>query len=88
MINCIIYVEGSMSIFIIYIGIKRPQSHCDCTNFKASFAIIIINFNEILKMVHLTMFVIFYVDVISCQIFNLLHIYHIFAGITHFLKWF
>jgi hypothetical protein len=31
-------------------------------------------------MAHLTMLVIFYVDVISCQIFNLPHVYCIFAG--------
>jgi len=30
-------------------------------------------------MAHLTMFVIFNVDVITCQNFNLLHIYHIFV---------
>jgi hypothetical protein len=30
------------------------------------------------------MLVIFYVDVISCQIFNLSHIYHIFVKKTHF----
>jgi hypothetical protein len=51
---------------------------------KASLAIIIINFNEIFKMAHLTMLVIFYVDVIPCQIFNLLHIYCIFGEIFIF----
>jgi len=30
-------------------------------------------------MAHLPMFFIFYVDVISCQKFNLPHIYHVFA---------
>ncbi len=69
-----------MSIFIIYICIIGPQSPFDYTNFKASLIIKIINFNEILKMAHLTMLVIFYVDVISCQIFNLPHVYCIFAG--------
>ncbi len=83
-VNFIIYVERSMSIFIIYIGIINPQSHFDCTNLKASLAIIIINFNEIFKMAHLTMLVIFYVDVIPCQIFNLLHIYCIFGEIFIF----
>jgi hypothetical protein len=34
------------------------------------------------------MFVIFYVNVITCQIFNLLHIYSIFDENFHFLKWF
>jgi hypothetical protein len=36
-------------------------------------------------MAHLAMFVIFYVDAISCQIFNLSHIYRIFAEKIHFL---
>jgi hypothetical protein len=63
-----------MNIFIVYIGIIRPQSHVHCTNFKASLGIIIINFNEILIMARLIMLVIFYVDVIIYQIFNLLHI--------------
>jgi hypothetical protein len=35
-------------------------------------------------MAHLTMLVIFYVDVISCQNFNLPHIYHIFVKKPHF----
>jgi hypothetical protein len=60
-----------MSIFIIYIGIIRSQSHFDCTNFKVSLVIKIINFNEIKKTTHLVMLVIFYVDVISCQNFKL-----------------
>jgi hypothetical protein len=38
-------------------------------------------------MSHLAMLVIFYVDVISCQDFNLPHIYHIFVLKTHFLRW-
>jgi hypothetical protein len=45
--NCIIYIEGSMGILIIYIGIIRPLSHLDCINFKGSLAIKIINFNGI-----------------------------------------
>jgi hypothetical protein len=56
-----------MNIFIIHIGITRPHFCFDCTNFKASLVIKIINFNEILKMSHLAMLVIFYEDVISCQ---------------------
>jgi hypothetical protein len=48
-INFIIYIEGSMNIFIIYIGIIGPQFHFDCTNFKVSLVIKIINFNEIKK---------------------------------------
>ncbi len=64
-----------MNIFIIYIGIIRLESHFDSTNIKASIGIILINFNEIFKMAHLTMLVIFYVDVIIYQNFNLLHNY-------------
>jgi hypothetical protein len=75
-----------MSIFIVYIGIIGPQSCFDYTNFKFSLVTKIINFNEIKKMAHLTMFVIFYVDVITCQNFNLSHIYHILVEKTHFLK--
>jgi hypothetical protein len=85
-INFIIYIEGSMTIFIIYIGITRPQSHFDGTKFGALLVIKIINFNEIKKIAHLVMFVIFYVNVITCQIFNLPHIYHIFAKKSHFLS--
>jgi hypothetical protein len=85
-INFIIYIEGSMKIFIMYIGIIGPQFRFDCTNFRASLIIIIINFNKFFKMVHLAMLVIFYVDVISCQNFNLPHIYSIFVEKTHFLK--
>jgi hypothetical protein len=51
----------------------------DYTDFRASLVIKIINLNEIKKRLHLVMLVIFYVDVISCQIFNLPHIYRIFA---------
>jgi hypothetical protein len=36
-------------------------------------------------MAHLAMLVIFYVDVISCQNFNLSHIYRIFVQKTQFL---
>jgi hypothetical protein len=38
-------------------------------------------------MAHLIVLVIFYVDVITCQIFNLPQIYHILAKKSHFLKW-
>jgi len=86
-INFIIYIEGSISIFIIYISIIRAWFHFDYTNFRASLVIKIINFSEFLKMAHRGMFFIFYVDVIFCQNFNLPHIYHIFAQKTHFLKW-
>jgi hypothetical protein len=78
-IHFIIYIEGSMSIFLIYIGIARPHFHFDYTNFKVSLVIKIINFNEIKKKSHLIMLVIFHVDVISCQNFYIPHIYCIFA---------
>jgi hypothetical protein len=51
-----------MNICIIYIGIIGPQPCFDYTNFRASLIIKIIKFNEIEKMAHLTMFVIFYVN--------------------------
>jgi hypothetical protein len=38
-------------------------------------------------MTFLAMLVIFYVDVIFCQNFNLPHIYRIFAENIHCLKW-
>jgi hypothetical protein len=85
-INSIIYIEGSMCIIIIYIGIIGPLSHFDYTNFKVSLIIKIINFNEILNMAHLVIIVIFHVNVITYQIFNLSHIYHIFVENPHFLK--
>jgi hypothetical protein len=47
--NFIIYIEGSMNIFIVYIGIIGPQLRFDCTNFKTSLSIKIINFNGIKK---------------------------------------
>ncbi len=72
--NFIIYIEGPLSIYIIYIGIIRPQSCLESTKFRASLVIEIINFNEIKKTAHLAMLVIFYVDVIFSQIFNLPHI--------------
>jgi hypothetical protein len=73
--NFIIYIEGSMIIFIVYIVIIRPQFCFDCINFRTPLIIKIINFYEIKRMAHLTMLVIFYVDVITCQNFNLSHIY-------------
>jgi hypothetical protein len=78
-INFIIYIERFMNIFIVYVGIIWPYSHFDNTNFKASLVIKIINFNGIKKLAHLAMLVTFYVDVITCQNFNLPHIYHIYA---------
>jgi hypothetical protein len=75
-----------MNIFIIYIGIIGPQSHFHYTNFNASLVIKIINFNEIKKMAHLTMLVIFYLNAITCQIFNLPHIYRILAKKNLFFK--
>jgi len=38
-------------------------------------------------MSNLAMFVIFHVNVITCQNFNIPHIYHIFVEKNHFLKW-
>jgi len=69
-INFIIYIKGSVSIFIIYIGILGPLSHFDCTNFKVSLIIKIISFNGINKMVHQAMFVIFHVNVIVLSNFQ------------------
>jgi hypothetical protein len=68
-----------MNIFILYIDIIGPLSCFDYTNFKVSLVIKIINFNEISKMAHLVMIVILHVNVITCEIFNLPHIYHIFV---------
>ncbi len=51
-IKFLIYIEGSMSIFIIYIGILRPLFHFDCINFKVSLVIKIINFKGIFKMAY------------------------------------
>ncbi len=82
----IIYIEGSMSIFTTYIGIIGPKSCFDCIKFRVSLIIKIINFTKFLKMPHLTMLVVFYVDVIFFQNFNLPHIYCIFALKAHFFK--
>jgi hypothetical protein len=73
-----------MCIFIVYIGILGPLFCFECTNFKASLVIKIINYNGIKNMAHLAMFVIFHVNVITYQIFNLPHIYHIFVEKNHF----
>jgi hypothetical protein len=73
-----------MGIFIIFIGIIGPMFHFDCTNFKVSLVIKIINVNEIKNIAHLVMLVIFHVDVFTCQIFNLAHMYHIFVRNTFF----
>ncbi len=51
-----------MGIFIICIDIIGPVSRFDCSNFKVS-----INFDEIKNMVHLVIFVIFHVNMITCQ---------------------
>jgi hypothetical protein len=48
-INFIIYIEESMSIFIVYIDIIGLESHFDYINFKVSLVIKIINFNGIKK---------------------------------------
>jgi len=62
------------------------MSRFDYINFKASLVIKVINFNGIEKMDPLAMLVIFHVNVITCQIFNLPHIYRIFAEKTHSLN--
>ncbi len=64
----------------------RPLFCLDYTNFKASLVIKIINFNRVLKNSHLVMLVIFHVNVIICQKFNLAHIHCIFPEKTHFLR--
>jgi hypothetical protein len=46
MISFIIYIEGSMNIFILYMGIVKSLFCFDYTNFKFSLDIKIINFNE------------------------------------------
>ncbi len=76
-----------MGIFIVYIGIIKPLSRFDYITFKVSLVIKIMNFNGILKMAHLAVLVIFHVNVITYQIFNLPHIYHIFVEKTHFLRY-
>jgi len=43
------HIEGSMNIFIIYIGIIGPLFRFDCINFKFSLVMKIINFNGIKK---------------------------------------
>jgi len=76
-----------MGIFILVIGIIEPLSHFDCSKIKVSLVIKIIKFNQIKNMVHLVMLVIFHMNVITCQNFNLPHIYYIFVRKTHFFKW-
>jgi hypothetical protein len=66
-------------IIIIYIGIIGPLSHLDYINFKGSLVVKIINFNGISNMAYLVMLVIFHMNMITCQIFNLPHIYPIFV---------
>jgi len=75
-----------MGIFIMYINIIRSLSRCDYTNFKFSLVIKIISFNGIKNMAHLAMVVIFHVNVITCQNFDLPHIYRILVEKNHFLR--
>jgi hypothetical protein len=86
----IVYIERSMVYIYIYIYIYwyiiRPLSHFDYSIFKVSLVIKIINFNIFKKMTHLAMLVIFHVNVIICQKFNLPHIHCIFPKKIHFLK--
>jgi hypothetical protein len=69
-----------MGVFVIYMG---PLSCFDCINFKVSLVIKIIKFNRIKNMAHLVTLV-FHVNAITCQIFNLQHFYSIFAKNPHF----
>jgi len=85
-VNFIIYIERSMNIFIIYIGIIRPLFHFDYIKFKVSLVFKIINFNEIKKLANQTMFIILHVNVITCQIFNLPHLSHLCWNFF-FLNW-
>jgi hypothetical protein len=64
-INFIIYIEGSMCIFIVYVSLIGPLFHFDYLNFKGSIIIRVINFSEIKNMAHLVMLVIFHVNVID-----------------------
>jgi hypothetical protein len=67
-----------MGVFMIYIGIIGPLFFFYYTNFKYVLIIKIINFNEIKNTAYLNMLVIFHVNMITCQKFNLPHIYFIF----------
>jgi hypothetical protein len=82
----LVYIEIFMGIFIVYIDKIRPLFHFDRTKFKVSLDIKIINCNGIKNMAHLVMLVIFHVNVITCQNFNLPHIYCIFAEKISFLE--
>jgi hypothetical protein len=84
--NFIIYIQGYMGIFMVVIGIIGPLSHFDYCKIKASLVIKIINFNQVLNMVQSIMLVIFHMNVITCQIFNLPNIYRIFVRKPHFLR--
>jgi hypothetical protein len=75
--NFIIYIEGSMGIFIVYIGIIGSLSHFNYTNFKVSLVIKVINFSGILKMTHLVMLVNFHVNLVTYQNFYLPHLLHL-----------
>jgi hypothetical protein len=84
-INFIIYIEGSINIFRVYINIIGPLFRFDCTNFKDLLVIKIINYNEILKNGPPS-----YACHLPCECdylsnFQLPHIYHIFIFKTHFL---
>jgi len=74
-----------MSISIVYIGIIRPLSHFDYINFKGSLVIKTINFNEIRKMAHLVMLVIF----LWMWLFVKFSIYHTFIAslLKKFISW-
>jgi hypothetical protein len=75
-----------MGIFIVCISIIRPMSRFVYTNFIISLVIKIFNFNGILNMVHLAMLVIFHVNIITYQNFNLPQNYCIFARKKSFFE--
>jgi hypothetical protein len=75
-----------MNIFIIDIGIIGPKSCFDYINFRTSLVIKNNQFEWNKKNGPSSFLVIFYVNVITCQNFNLSHIYCIFAEKIHFLK--
>jgi hypothetical protein len=76
-----------MGIFIIYIGIIGPLFRFAYTNFQISLLIKIIKFNGIKNMARLIMFIIFHVNAITCQFFNLSNVYCIFIEKNHILIW-
>jgi hypothetical protein len=73
----IIYIEGSMGIFIVYIGIIGSLFHLNYINSNFSLVIKVIKFSGILKLTHLAMLVNFHMNVVTYQNFNLPHLSHL-----------